>query len=399
MDNTDTTPTSPDDPRFYVGRGSETFGPYLREEIEALCQSGTLTDTDFVWDDPSQSWTPMRTFLEAASATVPPDSPAPAAAVSYPCRLHSTCAAAGHCDECGQLFCMSCLRHKAGEFYCPECVSKVKDTDANPFQDRLQKTLGIFYDQPLYATALILVIAVLLMPSPGQVHAGKIEGIPAEEASRKWKQAHRALTVAQTLHEEGQRNRAKPWYDLSITSAQSLVDNPKVSSLIREQAIMFQMRIALDRERYELLNQMLDDLKEKIERTMRHSDLTFFRACNAYLYEKNPKKALDLFRDLLGEESMPGFAAGGMDIDMMIQIHSSPAARVNKEAREQIMAESFTPVEAQYRMAVVYEMDHQEARARTLFYRIYKMPDLSGSDDRWRRLAMKKIEEKNMDVE
>lgn len=380
------TPAGPSqEPRFYVGQGEQTTGPYPRSEIESLFQSGAFTDGHFVWDESTQRWLPLPEFLglSAVDQSVSSDS----ARHVYPCHAHSDRAAMGNCEDCHKLICLSCIQIKSGEVYCSDCGVSVQDKSSNPLQEHLEKTLGVFYQQPIYGVAAVFLIAFFLMPSPKKLHAQKTEGIGRQESSSLWRQAQRALLVAHAFSDHGEPARAKKWFELSMSSAEHLVDDRSVSSLIREQSLMFQMRIALDLEQYERLNQLLMDVETKIDRPMRDADRIFFKACRSYLFEKNASKAIELFQQLTG-----GHGPSFQSIDMMIEVMSKPYQ--TDENVKRLTGESYTSAEVFYRMGLCYELDGKADKARDVWYRVYKQTDATGAANRWRRLAMKKIENK-----
>ncbi len=391
MENSDAGPvSSPDTMRFYVGRAEEVYGPYPRPEIEQLHSEGRLIDTDFVWNEGAQTWTPLPEFLKGPEARVaetadvstgikPQDGPL------YPCERHATKAATSHCAACNKLLCARCLLLKSGVFFCESCAASVRDRTSDHVQDRLQKSLGIFYDQPFYAVIVILLLAVFFMPAHGKAGVKRVEGIDTAEANRLWKQAQDALTVANAWTDNNQPERAGRWFRLALESAEKVADDPSISNLIREQAIMFQMRISLDIEDYDLLNRLLENIHAKLERIMRQGDLMFFEGCNAYLNEKNIAKAIERFETLVDPDERPGAS-----IDLLIDVMSKPV-RGSTENMQRLLAESFSEIEATYRLAVCYEMDGKIDKARDMYYRVYKS-EASVADTRWRRLAAKKVE-------
>lgn len=374
-----------DEIRYHLGRGEETFGPYLRSELLQHHQDGLLTSEDFVWDDARQSWIPLPEFLEAAAPARDPPAAAEPSGIAYPCHAHPGQSSAAHCIDCGKLICLSCVQIKSGDLYCPDCAIAVKEESASPIQERITKSLGVFYDQPMYAVAAILILALVLMPGPGSKEVKKTDGIGAVESNRLWNQARRTLAVAQILSDLGQADRAKRWYDLSLASASTVVKDKSVTSLIREQVMMFEMRTALDLEQYDLLGKLIDDLGTEIERPLRHADLTFFKACEEYLRKKNPKRAIEMFEELTGADRDPF-----MNTDMVIEIMSKPYQ--TKENAEQLMGESYTEAEAYYRLGVCHDLTGAPDKARRIFYRVYNLKDSTGEITRWRKLAMKKIE-------
>lgn len=402
-------PPAPEEPRYHLGRGNETFGPYLRAELIQLHQDGQIVDTDFVWDDPGQAWVPLPAFLASPPApeagAVDPSPPQEIQeTVGYPCHAHADQPASGHCADCGKLLCLSCIQIKSGDLYCQECAASVKEELAeNPLQDRIQQALGIFYDNPIYAITIILILALILMPSSRSKRVEATVGIDDAEANRLWKQAHRTMAVAQLLGSQGQTDRARNWYDLSLAAAGKVADDRSVSSLIREQVIMFQMRIALDLEKYDLLDRLIGDIGTKIERPVRHSDLTFFKACNEYLNKKNTKQALILFNEITHADDGPylGGMEGG-DIDLAIEVMTNPASRASQMlgsglptgAAAQLMGESYTEAEVYYRHGECYERDKNSDKAEKLFYHVYHINDPTGVADRWRKLAMKRMNER-----
>ena len=392
MDNAEASPATPPEERFYIGRGEETFGPYLRNEIDQLHGRGQLAAGDFVWDEPRQAWIPLGEFLAgglqpASEIGLPTPEAAPPSA-PFPCDAHPDRMAAGHCEECEKLLCLSCIHHKGVNFYCSTCEPSADDIPKDDYQDRVAKVLGVFYEHPLYGVAIVLIAALAFMPSTGRAHAPAAEeGITVVESNRLWRQSLRTLSVADELALDRQEDRARRWYDLSVAAADRVIADKTISPLIREQCLMFQMRIALDLEQYELLNKLLADLKEQITRVLREADYGFFTSCNAYLYEKDVKRAIGGFESLCEHPT-----DGLQSIEMMIEVLSKPT-RASEEAQKRLFAESFTEQEVLYRLGLCYDMDGQKDKARWVWQVAYKKAQAAGPADKWRRLAGKKLQE------
>lgn len=396
-----------DETRYHIGRGEETFGPYTPDELRQYRGDGLLLDSDFVWLEDSKQWIGLSEFLimdtasvaESAEAdlkveSVDSGSQAVSAVMStgnpYPCSMHPDKFSIGHCRACSKLLCAECVCIKSESYYCSTCAKSLSKPADNVVQDFIQTRLAVFHRNPVYGAAVMLVFAVILMPATRTGGAGAVDGIVSEQSNALWKQSQRALDVARILGDREMTERSAKWYDLALSRAEALVDAADISPMIREQSLMYEMRIALDLERYQLLSDLLSTFREKISSPLRIGDLNFFTACDAYLNRKNTAEAISLLEGLVPDEFGIG-GGGAQDLNMMVTVMSKPA--MVRDNSMQLMDESYHPAEVWYRLGLCYELSKEPKKAKVAWMRAYKSDDKNTDSKKWRRLARSRLEQ------
>ena len=107
----------------HIDRGGQRFGPYSVEQVNSHLADGTILPTDLGWTDGMTDWVPVTqvagvTFAAAAAtAAVPPPTPAPTAG-------GTTCPACNAAVTAGQVICMGCGANLQGGAPATQAVAK-----------------------------------------------------------------------------------------------------------------------------------------------------------------------------------------------------------------------------------------------------------------------------------
>jgi len=143
----------------HINRGSERYGPFSLEEVNAYLANGTLLSTDQAWQDGMTDWIPITQIPGVArhggdAVSTPPAAPA----------ARATCPQCQSPVEGDQVICMECgkrLKLEDPRQLAPSNPTAHTTSEDDPSEDDIPSYLGHAIFSTIFALSTVGIVAII----------------------------------------------------------------------------------------------------------------------------------------------------------------------------------------------------------------------------------------------